>query len=420
MGRRAPLFRSLLAGLLRRDTVWDSLAVAMGNRWAVLALVVVARTAMGFQFQSVAAVGPLLVADLGLSYVQLGTLIGLYLLPGVVLSMPGGMLGARLGDRVMVLSGLGLMMLGGAGVAAGHSWTIVTGARLASGAGGVLLSLQLTKIVTDWFAGRELATALGVMLATWPLGIALGLITLGSLAAATTWRTAIFTTVAFAALAFVLMLLLYREPPAPAPDRRDPASHWWSLTRRETALTVVGGVGWAALNAALVLVLSFGPKLVVERGLTPAQANVAVSWASLLSIATVPLGGALLDRVRRRVAVIAIGMAGTAIACAGFALGGPAAVWSALFGLLIAPAAGVVALPGEVLSPRSRSTGFGLFYALSYAGMGLIPVVGGALVDRHGGAAALWLAAAMSLATLLALGLFRALQRRWMPAGAVA
>jgi MFS family permease len=392
----------------------------MGSRWTVLALVVVARTAIGFQFQSVAAVGPLLVADLGLSYVQLGTLIGLYLLPGVFLSMPGGMAGARFGDRAMVLSGLGLMMLGGAGLAIGSSWGMVTGARLASGAGGVLLSIQLTKIVTDWFAGRELATALGVMLATWPLGIALGLVSLGGIAAATTWRTAILATVLFAAVAFVLMLFLYRELPARAPDRSRAAPRWWALTGRETALTVVAGVAWAALNAAFVLILSFGPKLLVERGMAPTQANLVVSLGSFLSIATVPLGGALLDRVRRRDVMIVVGMTGAAAGSGGFALGGPAALWSALVGVLIAPAAGVVALPGEVLSPRSRSSGFGLFYALSYAGMGLAPVAAGSLVDRAGGAAALWLAAILWLMTLPALGLFRLLQRRWSMAGAPA
>jgi predicted MFS family arabinose efflux permease len=411
------LFQGAPSGLLRSDTPWDSLAVAMRSRWSVLALVVVARTAMGFQFQSIAAVGPLLVADLDLSYAQLGTLIGLYLLPGVFLSMPGGLLAARLGDRVMVLSGLALMMLGGLGLAVGESWTIATGARLASGAGGVLLSLQLTKIVTDWFAGRELATALGVMLSTWPLGIALGLICLGALAAAITWRAAMLATVLFAALAFGLILLLYRERPPPAPDSGRPAARWWALSGRETALTVVSGVGWAAINAALILVLSFGPKLLVERGLPPARANLVVSWTSLLSIVTVPLGGALLDRVRWRDVVIAVGTIGAAVASAGFALGGPAVLWTALVGLLIAPAAGVVALPGEVLSPRSRGTGFGLFYALSYAGMGLVPIVGGALVDRRGGPAALWLAAALWLTTLLALVVFRALQRRWPAVG---
>lgn len=162
----------------------------MQSRWAVLGLVVVARTAMAFQFQSAAAVGPLPVADLGLSYAQLGTLIGLYLLPGAVLAMPGGLLGARFGDRAVVLSALALMTLGGAALVIGQSWPVVAGGRLVSGAGGVLLNMQLAKIVTDWFAGRELATALGFMVAPWPVGIALSLVVLGALGASTTWRTA--------------------------------------------------------------------------------------------------------------------------------------------------------------------------------------------------------------------------------------
>ena len=177
-------------------------------------------------------------------------------------------------------------------------------------------------------------------------------------------------------------------------------------------LTAVAGVAWTVLNAGFILVLSFGPKLLVERGLDPARANLMVSWASLLSISVIP-GGVLLDRVRWRDTLIALGVVGSAAMCGAFAVGGPAALWSALLGLLIAPVAGVVALPGEVLSPESRSTGFGLFYTLFYGGMALMPVAAGYLVDRGGGAAALWLAAILWLVTLPALGLFRVLQRRW-------
>jgi MFS family permease len=389
----------------------------MRNRWAILALVVVVRTAVGFQFQSIAAVGPFLVADLGLSYAELGTLIGLYLLPGTLLALPGGMLGTRFGDRPIVLLGLGLMTLGGAGVGASESWGLAAGGRLVSGVGAVLLNIQLAKVVTDWFAGRELATALGMMLTSWPLGIWLGLAALGGLAEAATWRIAILATTLFAGLALGLMLLWYQERTA-APDGSAAERRWWTISGRETALTVVAGLAWAALNAGFLVFLSFGPKLLLERGVAPAAANLVVGWASLISIASAPLGGALLDRVRRRDAVIAVGLAGPAAACVAFALGGPAALWSVLLGLLIAPVAGVVALPGEALSSRSRSTGFGLFYTIFYAGMGLAPVAAGHLVDRGGGAAALWLAAAFFLAALPALGIFRALQRRWATTGA--
>jgi len=380
----------------------------------VLALVVVARTAMGLQFQSIAAVGPFLVGDLGLSYAQLGTLIGLYLLSGAFISLPGGLLGTRFGDRAITLTALGLMTVGGVAVTLGEAWPLVAAGRLVSGSGGVLLNLQLAKIVTDAFAGRELATALGVMLATWPLGIALGLATLGAVAAATTWRTAVSLTTLLAAIGFVLILALLRGLP-PAAGGEAPR-RWWSITGREVALTAVAGVAWAAFNAGFILFLSFGPKLLVERGATPAAANLTVSWGSFLSIATVPFGGALLDRVRRRDGVMAVGIAGAAAACGAFALGEPAILWSVLVGLLVAPAAGVVALPGAVLGPQSRNTGFGLFYAISFAGMGGAPALAGYVVDRHGGAAALWLAAAVWLVTWPAIGLFHALQRRWSPA----
>jgi MFS family permease len=275
--------------------------------------------------------------------------------------------------------------------------------------------MQLAKIVTDWFAGRELATALGVMLAPWPVGIALSLVVLGGLAEATTWRTAMIVPLLFAALAFALMLLLYREPPSETWAGGRAGRRWWAITRREIVLVAVGDVAWVTLNAGLILMLSFGPKLLVERGLDPARANLVVSWASFLSVTTV-LGGVLLDRVRWRNTVIVIGLVGAAGATGAFALGGPVALWSALVGIFVAPAPGVVALPGEVLSPASRNTGFGLFYALFYASMAVAPVGAGYLVDRGGGVAALWLAASLWLAALPALALFRALQRRWIGA----
>ena len=64
----------------------------MAQRWRILAALTLARTAMGFQFQSVASVAPFLTSDLALDNAQLGWLIGLYLLPGTVIALPGGLL----------------------------------------------------------------------------------------------------------------------------------------------------------------------------------------------------------------------------------------------------------------------------------------------------------------------------------------
>lgn len=389
----------------------------MRSRWAVLALVTLARTGMGLQFQAVAVVGPFMVTELGLSYAELGALIGLYLLPGAFLALPGGLLAARLGDRALVLGGLALMTLGGAGLVASGAFLPAAASRLAAGAGGVLLNMQGAKIVTDWFAGRELRTALSLMLSAWPLGIALALATLGTVAAMTSWRVAIGLTTLHAALALALVLLRYRDPPE-ARAAADPG-RWWAISGRELGLTVMAGLAWASLNAGFIGVFAFGPKLLVERGLSPAAAGLHVSWASWISIVSAPLGGALLDRLDRadrRDAVVWAAMAGAGAATAALAVGGPAWLWLGLVGVLVGPVAGVIGLPGEVLQPGSRSTGFGVFYTLYYGGMGLAPALAGYLVDRTGGAAAaLWLAAAFWVGTLPLLATFRVLQRRWPP-----
>src|SRR5690242_2233584 len=105
---------------------------------------------MGFQFQSVASTAPLLVGAFHVDYTAIGALIGLFMLPGAVISLPGGMLARHFSDRRLCATALLLMSVGGLGFAAADDWAAVMAARLASGSGSVLMSLVITKMVTDW------------------------------------------------------------------------------------------------------------------------------------------------------------------------------------------------------------------------------------------------------------------------------
>ena len=96
--------------------------MTLDNRWLILAVLFLARTAMGFQFQSVATLSPFLVADLSIDYTQLGLLIGLYLLPGIVIAYPGGLLGQRFGDKNVAILGMTLMVIGGGLTGASHDY----------------------------------------------------------------------------------------------------------------------------------------------------------------------------------------------------------------------------------------------------------------------------------------------------------
>ncbi len=144
----------------------SSLRGGAGERWLILAILFLARTAMGFQFQSIAALSSFLMDGLRIEYAQLGLLIGLYLLPGIAIAYPGGLLGQRFGDKRIALLGMMLMILGGILAAIGNDYWSVFAGRLIAGTGAVLLNVLLTKMTTDWFIGREIGTALAILVSS--------------------------------------------------------------------------------------------------------------------------------------------------------------------------------------------------------------------------------------------------------------
>ena len=65
----------------------------MRSRWGILAILFMVRLVMPFQFQSVAAVAPLLTTKFAVNIADIGLLIGLYFTPGIALALPGGAAG---------------------------------------------------------------------------------------------------------------------------------------------------------------------------------------------------------------------------------------------------------------------------------------------------------------------------------------
>ena len=109
-------------------------------------------------------------ANLDFSIADVGILIGLYHAPGIALALPGGAFGQRFGDKATVLGALALMLAGGVLMALAPSWPLQITGRLVAGAGAAIMSVVLTKMLTDWFAGKETATAMAIFINSWPVG----------------------------------------------------------------------------------------------------------------------------------------------------------------------------------------------------------------------------------------------------------
>ena len=192
-------------------------------RWYILATLFGARTTMGFQFQSVASAAPFLTEGLHLSYGEAGTLIGLYLLPGLFLAIPSGLLQLRFGDKAICCVGLFLMAAGGALIGLSDNLALALFGRFWSGVGAVLLNLVVTKMAMDWFAGREISFAMSAIAASWGVGIAVGLMIQVPIASILGWKWLMHIGAVLCLVALVSVLAVY-TPPNPLCDEKDATS----------------------------------------------------------------------------------------------------------------------------------------------------------------------------------------------------
>jgi predicted MFS family arabinose efflux permease len=382
-----------------------------GRRWAILALLFATRVGLGLQFQTLGSVADPLAKDLHLSFTQIGTLIGLFMIPGLVLALPLGFAGRYASDRALVAAGLAALALGGGVAAAAHDFGLLALGRLLCGVGFVVTTIFFTKMVVDWFAGRELATAMAVLVMSWPFGIAMGQVGHSWLAATYGWRMPFVAAALYCLVGALLLTAAYRPPPATT--AAVPAASI-ALTAREWTLTLIASLVWAAFNAAYIVYLSFAPRVLVAGGLGMIEAASVISLASWVMIFSGAACGQLADRTGRSDLILSV--------CLGVAMGSLALLshvaWavplSLLFGLIgMAPAGLIMALTGAAMAPHKRAFGMGIFFSAYFVVTAPAPAIAGWLFDRsHDPFLPILFAIALFALTLAANFAFRIAERK--------
>jgi len=332
------------------------------------------------------------------------------MLPGAAIAYPGGMLGRRFGERRLVLLGLALMSLGGLATASSHGFLLAAVGRVVSGTGGVLLNVMLTKMVADWFAGRELATAMAVVVMSWPFGIAMGQVGHGWLAAHEGWRMPFVVATLYSLLSAVAVLILYRTPPQGSTAPAAPSAR---LTGREWSLTLIAAFIWASFNAAYVVYLSFAPRVLTDGGMGALAAASIVSLASWVMIFSGTLVGQVADRFGRADLILRVCLVGGMASLALLPLLDWAIPLSLAYGLIgVAPAGLVMALTGQAMAPHKRAFGMGVFLTVFFLGTAPAPGIAGWLYDRTGDAyVPILFAIGLTALTLTGTFAFRLVQR---------
>ena len=370
--------------------------------WIVLAALALARIAFGYQFQSVASMGPDLIPLFHLSYAAFGRLIGAFMLAGVFVALPLGALGRRFGDRWVLGGGLLLMTVGSVVSAAGDGPSGIAAGRTLAGVGAVAMIVLQGKIIADFFSGRRFMLAIGVSVCSYPIGVGMAQIILPPVASAYGWQAGFLSGGIMTALALVLFMASYRAPAVTAEVPRKFAFPGG----RECVLLAIAGTIWTAYTAGYAGYTSYIPQELHARGESLALIGLVMAIGTWGNVPATLYGGALAARFGG-LNILLIGTASLVIGIVGTGLAGFPVGWSVLVGVVGSIHPGVIMAVGTLSAkPQNRAVGMGLFYTVYYIGGTLGPMACGWAADAYGGPAGGLLMSALFAALVVPLFLW--------------
>ena len=357
--------------------------------WIILAALALARIGFGYQFQTVATLGPDLVPLFHLSYAAFGALIGSYMLVGAFVALPLGLLGRRYGDRLVLGGGLACMTAGACVSAwAGGPDGIAIG-RTVSGVGAVAMIVLQNKVIADWFGGRRFMLAISISVCAYPIGVGAAQLILPPVAQAYGWPAAFLSGGVLLILALLVFLASYRQAPRTVPVPR----RFSMPSGRECLLLAVGGLIWTAYTAGYTGYTSYVPSTLALRGQGLALTGLVMTIATWGNVPATLFGGGLAARYGG-FRIFLVGSLGLVVGMAGTALLGWPVLWAVSVGIVGSVHPGVIMAVGTLSArPENRAVGMGLFYSLYYAGGTLAPALCGRAADLYGGPAGALLAA---------------------------
>ncbi len=379
---------------------------AVPNRWLMLAVGMLGQIAGSVFVNAAPFLIPYLHLVKGLSLVEAGFLASAPLVGMMLTLIAWGAIVDRIGERLSMTIGLGLLTLGSVAAALSTSYVAIGIFLFLGGMGGASTNSASGRIVVGWFPPERRGTAMGIRQTAQPLGVGLAAVVVPNVVDAYGMRPTLLTIAGICGLAAMLAGLLVVDPPRPSraeseglghlvnPYTRD--SRLWRIHASSTLLVIPQFTVW---TYALVW-------LIDEKNWSVLAASILVAATQLLGAAGRIAAGAWSDRVGSRLGpmrTVAIAAAATMIAL-GLLEGTTLAVALIVIASVVTVADNGLAFTSvaEIGGPYWSGRAMGTHNTGQFLMAAASPPVIGALVTAHGYA---WAFGLVALFPLLAIPL---------------
>ncbi|MFB6945206.1 MFS transporter [Streptomyces sp. NPDC056237] len=245
----------------------------MNRRWWALGALVASMLVLGFDMTILNVALPTMAGQLGATTGEQQWMADAYVVVFAALMLPAGLLGDRFGRRRMLVTGLGIFLIGSLIGSLADAVPAVVTARCVMGIGAALvMPLALAVLPSLFGAPEDRVKAIGIVSAASALGLPLGPILGGWLLDHFWWGSIFLINIPMVAIGIAACVFLLPETSDPASPKVDAVSTALTATGLGTliyAIIEAPGRGWGdplvlgmlAAGVALIAVL-----VVRERG----------------------------------------------------------------------------------------------------------------------------------------------------------
>ena len=336
---------------------------------------------------------PLIGAELGLSYVQIGSILTCQATAGALSNVPGGMLVDSI-DRKGLLMALSLFWVGAPYLLMGfsHQYWMLLGCAALVGMGNNLWHPTAIPLLARRFPERRgLVVSIHGMGGN--VGDAVAPLVVGAMLSVLSWRNVmVLNVIPGVMMSCVILLSLGRMLSHSRPAGSAPASagqrlrDFKQLLGNRTLLMLSAGGGFRAMTQSTLL--TFLPVFLArEMGFSSILIGGCMFGMQVAGFTAAPIAGHLSDKMgRRRIIMSSMATSGLILFFMAFAGRSPAFVFLVAFlgFFLFAIRSVMQAWLLDATPPSMGGTSIGIMFGTQAIGAAIGPITGGVLADQFG------------------------------------
>ncbi|MDR2109597.1 MAG: MFS transporter [Coriobacteriales bacterium] len=287
-----------------------------GKRWFMYVCVLITCISMFFNMFKAPTLFPAFIETLGFTPDNIGLMMSMFTIMGIVLAFPAGFIVNKLGIKLTLLITTGAFVIGSViGTFATES-TLMLGSRFIEGIGCGLGVVVAPAAITAIIPRQRLGFAMGAYGIVFPVGNVVAMNMTPALYNAFGWQAAWWAGAVVAGFAFILVFLFFKIPAGESGIHVEPAQSESKVKLRPDWI----GIALCALAFGIWNYIwgggafSFYPTfLQTEMNLDVAQSGFITGIPSFLMLFLAPLSGLVSDKLNTRKWLIVFSFVGTAI-----------------------------------------------------------------------------------------------------------